>query len=124
MLGMQGGFMGLIRMPSDRETYMRVAPIVWFVVLLAAATAAPPAQGQTRSITGIVVDTASRKPLAGADIYLYRAATGQRSGKDGKFQVKNARLQDTVVIVRRDGYVPIRVDVATASASGNALDLG
>lgn len=78
--------------------------------------------GQGRTITGTVLDTASSRPLPVVEVYLYHTSTGERSGKDGKFRVKNAGVGDTIVMLRRGGYVPIRTSLA--GTLGNAVDLG
>jgi hypothetical protein len=89
------------------------------VVLLTIAAGRLQAQTQ---ITGALVDTASGKPLSGVDVFFYHQPTGQHSGKDGKFKVKAATVQDTVLIFRRSGYVPIQTSLS--GTTGDNVDLG
>ncbi len=74
------------------------------------------AQSHTRTIQGIVVDSANHKPLSQAVIYIGRIATGQRTGNDGVFTV-TADSQPLVVMVRHWGYVPVLISVGPSSDS-------
>lgn len=92
----------------------------WAAWLVGAAALAPALSGQTRTVTGLVMDSASRKPISDVLVYLDRTDTNRRTGKDGRFQIAAAPT-DTLVVVRRPGYVPGRVAV---SPGADPLEVG
>lgn len=79
-------------------------------------------QGGTRVLRGTVLDSATSKPLAQAEIYLGREASAERTGKDGTFRVSAAE-EPLVVMIRRPGYVPAFLNVSGDTA-GSETDLG
>ncbi len=93
---------------------MRVA-----LTLLAVGLSISPSRIQAQpTLTGTLVDTASGKPLSGAEIFFITDPSGQKSGKDGRFTVKARTAQETTLIFRKNGYVPVR------ASAGDGTDLG
>jgi hypothetical protein len=75
-----------------------------------AATHGALAQSGSRTIRGMVVDSASQKPLPQAVVYFARTPTGHRTGNDGTFRVP-ADSGPVVLMIRRWGYVPVLIPV-------------
>lgn len=73
-------------------------------------------------VAGLVIDSSSRKPLAGAVLYVDRVRVAKRAGKDGKFQVKLAS-KDTVLIVSRGDHVPVRIRIEPSTADVGTVSL-
>ncbi|MBI4502613.1 MAG: TonB-dependent receptor plug domain-containing protein [Gemmatimonadetes bacterium] len=76
-----------------------------------------------RTVAGLVRDSISDRPLSGVLLYFDGRPDEYRSGSDGRFRIGNAALHDTVLVVRRVGYVPRRVSVPP-SPSAAAVDVG
>ncbi len=75
-----------------------------------------------RTVSGVVVDSLSGRAIASAEVYFGRDGDVTESGPDGRFKVQ-AGEADTVVVVRRIGYVPVRLRIA-ASVSATIIDVG
>ena len=90
-------------------------------VVLGSARAAL-AQGATRTLTGIVVDSAAHKPISQAAIYVGRTATEQHTANDGTFRV-TATEDALLLMIRRPGYIPAVVPVP-GDTTGAEMDLG
>jgi hypothetical protein len=73
------------------------------------APAAPRSVSRSVSITGRVVGSLSKKPLANAAIYLNGALSKEGSAGDGSFSVSHEAPAE--LIVRRAGFVPFAVIV-------------
>jgi len=83
---------------------MRSVPRFALVLLLAAPV---PLLGQEfRGLTGIVLDSVSRRPLEGASVYFTTAEGENRTGSDGRFRLRVGTARDTLMVVRRIGFVP------------------
>src|ERR1700716_1810652 len=101
----------------------RLFPLVVGAVLCAAASLNPVgAQQPTGTITGQVVDSATRLPLAGVNVVVDGTRLGAVTRDDGSFTIAGVPAGTHTVRARRIGYgsVPIVVSVsdgATASVS-------
>src|SRR3982075_3776581 len=101
----------------------RLFPLVVGAVLCAAASLNPVgAQQPTGTITGQVVDSATRLPLAGVNVVVDGTRLGAVTRDDGSFTIVGVPAGTHTVRTRRIGYgsVPIVVSVsdgATASVS-------
>jgi hypothetical protein len=89
---------------------------------LAGAVDGALAQGDTRTLEGMVVDSASNKPISQAEIYLGRVAAGEHTAKDGTFRV-SAATGPLVLMIRRPGYLPAFRSVP-GDTTGSQTDLG
>ncbi len=82
-------------------------PMRWVRLLvgtLAALPASLPAQEQ--GVTGVVLDSVSRRPLEGASVYFTTLEGESRTTADGRFRLRVASGRDTLMVVRRIGFVP------------------
>ena len=101
----------------------RLFPLLAGAVLCAAASFNPlSAQQPTGTITGQVVDSATRQPLAGVNVVVEGTRLGAVTRDDGSFTIVGVAAGTHTVRARRIGYgsVPIVVSVsdgATASVS-------
>lgn len=65
-----------------------------------------PAQAQTGSISGRVVDAGSGEALPFANVYISNTTLGTTSGVDGFFELKNVPFGAVQLVVSFVGYVP------------------
>ena len=63
-------------------------------------------QAQEQGVTGIILDSVSRRPLEGAEVYFTTLPGENRTGADGRFRLKVASSRDTLMVARRIGFVP------------------
>jgi hypothetical protein len=71
----------------------------------------------------LVVDSLSGRPVGGAVLYFDGRRDEFYTGSEGQFRIAGVRPQDQVLVVRRIGFVPLRVHVPDTS-SILAIDLG
>jgi hypothetical protein len=102
----------------DKEAAMRFTRRMPIAVGLMLIASGAPLLGQTRTVRGVVVDSASGKALAGASTYANRTPGSERTGKDGRFAL-TAEPLESFFVVRVPGYVPARVAWAGADSSGD-----
>src|SRR3982074_633590 len=101
----------------------RIIPLLVGAPLCATASLNPlPAQQPTGTITGQVVDSATRQPLAGVNVVVDGTRLGAVPRDDGSFSIVGVPAGTHTVRTRRIGYgsVPVVVSVsegATASVS-------
>ena len=76
-----------------------------------------------RTVSGMVYDSVSGRPLGGAEVYFATQVGQARSAGDGRFQIEGGLARDSVLVVRRIGYV-LRTVVVTPSAALPVLDVG
>lgn len=72
------------------------------------------AQQSFMQIAGAVVDTRTKKPLAGASIYLDHTTLGTTSAEDGAFVLNDIPSGNYHLIVSYIGYNPVSVSVTAA----------
>lgn len=95
-------------------------------VLCAAATLSPlGAQQPTGTITGTVVDSATRQPIAGVNVVVEGTRLGTISRDDGTFTIGGVPAGTHTVRARRIGYgsVPVVVSVSDGSSVAVAFAL-
>ena len=95
-------------------------------VLCAAASFNPlGAQQPTGTITGMVVDSATRQPIAGVNVVVEGTRLGTISGDDGTFTIGGVPAGTHTVRARRIGYgsVPVIVSVPDGSSVAVAFAL-
>lgn len=73
---------------------------------LLAVTWTASVQAQEQGVTGVILDSVSRRPLEGAQVYFTTMPGESRTGSDGRFRLKVASRRDTVMVARRIGFVP------------------
>lgn len=76
-----------------------------------------------RVVNGVVFDSVGQRPLGGAVLYFQGRRDEIRTESDGRFHLAEVRPEDSVLVVRRIGYVPVRVSIAPDPATV-AVDLG
>ncbi|MBI4501204.1 MAG: carboxypeptidase regulatory-like domain-containing protein [Gemmatimonadetes bacterium] len=99
----------------------------WYVAYLCfgatTSVAAQIAAPTDRVVSGRVVDSVSGRALPRAVLYFERVNQEYQSGPDGRFRIEGVRPLDTLLVVRRIGYVPVRVPVPF-SVSAAEMDVG
>jgi carboxypeptidase family protein len=76
-----------------------------------------------RTVFGLVLDSLSGRPLARAEVYFTTQVGQSRTGPDGRFWLEGGTARDSVLVVRRIGYVA-RTVVVTPAARLRAIDVG
>src|SRR3989338_8712713 len=76
-----------------------------------------------RVLRGLIVDSVSRRPVSGAVVYFEGRRDEFHSGSEGQFHIPGVHVRDTVLVIRRIGYVPLRVSLPKTD-SPLAVDLG
>ncbi len=93
------------------------------VALLALATGAPePAQSQTGTIQGQVVDASSRRPLSEAQVLVEGTGIGQLANSSGRFVLLNVPVGQQVVRVTLIGYDEVERTVSVGVGQTVTLD--
>ncbi|MBK8250894.1 MAG: SusC/RagA family TonB-linked outer membrane protein [Gemmatimonadetes bacterium] len=99
--------------------------IPWLLAALVSLPAASHAQA-TGSIRGQVRDSASQRPLAGAEVALTaegaQRALGARVGDDGSFTIANVPAGAVVIRVRLVGYAPMQRTVTVRAGEALTAD--
>src|SRR2546425_967639 len=95
--------------------------------LLCAAASLPPlgAQQPTGTITGQVIDSATRQPLVGVNVVVEGTGLGAITGEDGTFSIVDVPAGTHTLRARRIGYgsVPVVVNVSEGSTVSVTLAL-
>jgi hypothetical protein len=65
-----------------------------------------PLAAQEQGVTGIILDSVSRRPLEGASVYFTTLPGENRTGPDGRFRLRVSAPGDTLMVARRIGFVP------------------
>ena len=76
--------------------------LVAFLVPLVAAT--PVAGQQTGSVTGMVVEAVSKRPIGGAQVFVRGSSLGTTTGESGRYTLANLRAGPVVLFVRQIGF--------------------
>ena len=82
-----------------------------FVLLALAAAGQAQAQTPDRIVTGVVFDSLSGEPVSGATIYIQGRRDEFSADSYGRFKIQSLHRQDTLLVIRRIGYVPGKVAV-------------
>src|SRR5688572_5777927 len=67
---------------------------------------------QDRVVYGMVIDSVTGSPLHGSSAYFTTSRREARTNRDGLFLVHGDTLRDSVLVVRRIGYVPRTIVVS------------
>jgi hypothetical protein len=76
-----------------------------------------------RTVFGVVVDSLSGRPLDRAEVYFTTLVGQGRTGSDGHFWVEGGTARDSVLVVRRIGYVA-RTVVVTPAVALRVINVG
>ncbi len=99
-----------------------VVVVAWLGLLLAGAGSVA---AQHRWVGGVVLDSVSGKPLVGVEAYFTTAMPSQnRTDSEGRFRLTAASINDSVVVVRRIGYVPRTIIVSPLAPILATMDIG
>jgi TonB-dependent SusC/RagA subfamily outer membrane receptor len=77
--------------------------VVWTLPLVLLATAAPVA-AQTGTVTGVVTNAATRRPLAGVQVHIPGTGLGTLSTVDGRYQLTNVPAGAVTVVAEMIGF--------------------
>ncbi len=92
--------------------------------LLTLAMAGASAQAQTGVISGLVLDDASQRPLANAQILVAGTGIGQLSNSSGRFVLLNVPVGENTVQVTLIGYEPAERTVTVSPGQTANIDIG
>lgn len=81
------------------------------------------AQVPDRIVTGVVFDSVSGEPVGSANLYFFGRRDEFSTDSYGRFRITGVHRHDSVLVVRRIGYVPAHVAVPYA-ADQLAVNLG
>ena len=98
------------------------APIV--MLLIVAGGAVTPAVAQSGTVRGLVLDGASGRPLAGAQVHVVGTGIGLQSNTAGRFELVNVPGGEQVVRVTLIGYRQVDRTVAVEAAQTVTLEVG
>jgi TonB-dependent SusC/RagA subfamily outer membrane receptor len=105
---------------------MATRSIVRFVplarVLVALAATAPPLVAQTGSVTGVVTDATTRRPLAGAQVFVRGTSIGSTTGETGRYLIGNVPAGSKTIVVRQIGYAVQERAVSITSGQRDTAD--
>jgi hypothetical protein len=90
------------------------------VALIFAATVAAAQDGvpSRRVVAGQVLDSVAQRPVGGAVLYFEGRRDEFHTDSYGRFHIAGAGPADTLLVVRRIGFVPLRVTVPVATPLG------
>ena len=74
------------------------------------------------TISGIITDSASDRPLTAAQVIVVGTSLGAMSGDDGRYQLRGIPAGRVSISVRRLGYAPAQRDVQVADGESLTLD--
>jgi hypothetical protein len=99
--------------------------VVVCLVAFTSATALPlfGQQPLTRTVFGLVLDSLSGRPLDRAEVYFATLVGRARTGVDGRFRLEDIAARDSILVVRRIGYVARTVLVPPATTA-RMVDVG
>ena len=93
------------------------------VALVALTVAAAPVQAQTGVIQGQVLDGASQRPLANAQVLVEGTGIGQISNSSGRFVLLNVPAGEHTVRVTLIGYTEAEQAVTVAAGETASIDI-
>ena len=94
-----------------------------FLVLLAVVPLALPAQGGTGIVSGVVTDSSSQQPLAGARVTVVGTTLGAVSAADGRYTIANVPTGIRQLRVQRIGYQPATRSVEVTDGGTATVDI-
>lgn len=109
----------------NRTATRTITPMFRFLVFLLASVisaSAASAQSSLPVIRGLIVDAATSTPLTGATVSVVGQRPQSVTGADGRFDIA-APAGTQVVLITRDGYAPLTLDVVVDAATGATLDV-
>jgi TonB-linked SusC/RagA family outer membrane protein len=72
-------------------------------------------------VSGIVIDSASQRPVNGATVVLDKMQRGATTGEDGRFSINGVTAGRYVLTARRLGYSPRSIEVVVGGAESVAV---
>ncbi|MBI4502402.1 MAG: carboxypeptidase regulatory-like domain-containing protein [Gemmatimonadetes bacterium] len=81
-------------------------------------------RAQERIVGGTVVDSVTGRPLSLADVYFTTLPGQGRTDDNGRFRLQGHSPRDSVVVIRRIGYVPRTVAVTPHAPVLATIDIG
>ena len=79
------------------------------------------ALAQTRTLNGVVTDSLTRQPIAGARISVRGMALGTQTSANGSFALPNVPQDEVILLIRRIGYRPVEIRAARDAPVVNVL---
>ncbi|MEP7384341.1 MAG: carboxypeptidase-like regulatory domain-containing protein, partial [Gemmatimonadota bacterium] len=98
--------------------------VAWSVVLAAAmtTTGVQSLHAQDGSIGGNVVDAASKRPIAGAQVFIKGTSVGTTSGESGRYTIANVQPGQRVVGIRQIGFAAQEKTVTVVAGQRTTVD--
>ena len=86
------------------------------------AFAGASAMAQTGSVTGTVVEAASRRPIVGAQVFIKGTGLTTQAGEGGRFTLANIPAGSRVVGVRQIGFAAVEKPVTVRAGQRDTVD--
>jgi hypothetical protein len=81
-------------------------------------------EGQERPVSAVVLDSVTGRPLEGVSAYFTTSKIETRTDQEGRFRLIALSARDSVLVVRRIGYVPRTVVVTPDAPWLAVMDIG
>ena len=84
---------------------------------------APPVDGETGAVSGIIRDATSGQPMANVQVFVGRTGRGTLSNREGRFQIDHVPVGEREVIAHLIGYGETRTGVSVSPGGVAEVDL-
>jgi hypothetical protein len=84
---------------------------------------APPVDGETGAVSGIIRDATSGQPMANVQVFVGRTGRGTLANREGRFQIDHLPVGEREVIAHLIGYGETRTGVAVRPDGLAEVDL-
>ncbi|MGQ0648247.1 MAG: TonB-dependent receptor domain-containing protein [Gemmatimonadaceae bacterium] len=94
----------------------------FFAALTLLCATAPPVQAQNGSVAGSVVDAASKRPIAGAQVFIKGTSIGTSTGDAGRYIISNVPPGNRTVGIRQLGFATQEKPVTVTAGQRATVD--
>lgn len=116
-MNLGGAVEKLANSPSLKVTLMLFSRAFRFAFPALLVATALGAQQQFGRVEGLVVDAATKRPVADAGVQIVGTTLGTMTHADGRFSIANVPMGTVTIQVRRLGYMPRTITGLTLAAS-------
>ena len=92
------------------------------VALAVVCAIATPAAAQTGSVTGTVLQSATRRPIAGVQVFIKGSGLATQTGESGRFTLANVPAGMRTLSVRRIGYAARERELTVRAGGRDTVD--
>ncbi|MEP7347925.1 MAG: carboxypeptidase-like regulatory domain-containing protein, partial [Gemmatimonadaceae bacterium] len=93
-----------------------------FATVAVLGATAPPARAQNGSVTGIVVEAMSKRPVSGAQVFIKGTQIGTSTGESGRYIIGNVPPGTRVVGIRQIGFAAQEKTATVVAGQRATLD--